>query len=109
MRPISPVSLLRCWSRRSIFRSLWSTCRRRRCICRDKLDFKVLLLGGMGGLGRRLEAAELLGVGELVEVLEAEELEEERGGLVEERAAGLLAAAGDGDDLALEERGDDAV
>ena len=58
----------------------------------------------MGSLGR-LEAAKLVGVGQLVEVPEAEKLEEERGGLVKERAAGLLAAASDGDDLALLNQG----
>jgi len=60
---------------------------------------------GCGGL----EPPEFVGVGEFVEILEAEELEEERGGLVEERAARLLGAAADADDLALEERGHDAV
>ena len=55
----------------------------------------------MGCLGRRLKAAEFVGVGQFVEVLEAEELEEKRGGLVEQGAAGLLAAPGDADDFAL--------
>jgi hypothetical protein len=63
----------------------------------------------MRGFGNGLEAAEFVGIGELVEALEAEKFEEKRGGLVEERPARLLGAAGDADDFPLEERGHDAV
>ena len=63
----------------------------------------------MGNFRRRLESAQLIGVGKLVEAFQAEELEEERSCLVEERTAGLLRAARDADDFALEEGGDDAI
>jgi len=63
----------------------------------------------MRGFGRRLEAAQFIGIGKLIEIFQAEELEEKRGRFVEERAAGLVGAAGDADDFSLEESRHDSV
>ena len=56
-----------------------------------------------------MEAAQFVGVGKLVEAFQAEGFEEERRGFIEKRAPGLIGPAGDADDLALEQRGDDPI
>ena len=58
---------------------------------------------------RGLEPAQFIGIGKLFEISQSEKLQEKRGGFVKERTARLLAAAGDADDLALEQGGHDAV
>ncbi len=55
------------------------------------------------------QATKFVGIGKLVETLEAKDFEEKRRGLVEQRPAGLLGAPGDANDLALQQRGDDAI
>ncbi len=66
------------------------------------------MFGGMGNFGR-LQPAQFVGVGKLVEAFQAEELEEKRRRFVEKRPARLLGTAGHADHLPLQQRRDHAI
>jgi len=68
----------------------------------------LLLFGGMGDFGR-LEPAQFIGVGKFIQTFQAEELEKNRRGLIEQRPSRLLGAARDLDDFALQQRGENAI
>ncbi len=70
----------------------------------------MLFLGRRGGVGLgEFYFAEFGGVGEVIDAVDSEVLEEGIGGLVEEGAAGEFGAAADADEVAVEEFLDHAV
>ncbi len=89
-------------------KSIRSSRLRKRSIWRDSVDIELLLLGGME-IFSGLKPAQLVGIGQLIEAFQPEELKKERRCLVKKGAAGLVGATGNANDLALQQRGDDSV
>lgn len=61
------------------------------------------------GSAAQLDGAQLVGIGQLVQILQTEFLEEDRRGLVEQRAARLFGATSDADQFTLQQGGHNAV